>query len=364
MSYYGFGPYVPVAKRRAQAAREMEKLRKKGKVVSPVVIEGRKIASSFWGKAWCENLERYSDYENRLPRGRTYLRNGSVIDLQIARGQIQAIVSGSETYAVNIVISTVPPSRWKAIRKDCTGSIGSLVELLKGRLSKNVMERVCRAGAGLFPSPSEITMKCSCPDGARVCKHVAATLYGAGARLDEAPDLLFTLRGVDHSELIASAGEDLPITKTSAESGRILAHEDISALFGIDVHPEPAALGVNRATNFGQSTKTSTLRGTRASTKKPTGTAATATLAASPTVTKRLERSAAAKKGSLTKGAFAPAIAVKVEPPVKAIRALAKASGTPVSRQGSPIAQSESTLPRRIRTRAARWINSRSTKRR
>ena len=206
MSYYGFRPYVPVAKRRLLAARELEKLKKKGHIVSPVVIEGRTIARNFWGKAWCENLERYSDYANRLPRGRTYVRNGSVVDLQIERGQVRAMVSGSDIYSVRIEIGTVSQARWKALCKDCLGSIGSLVELLQGKLSKNVMERVCREGDGLFPSPREIKMTCSCPDWAGMCKHVAAVMYGAGARLDIAPDLLFTLRGVDPSELIVNAG--------------------------------------------------------------------------------------------------------------------------------------------------------------
>lgn len=320
MSYFGFRPYVPVAKRRQQAAREMEKLRKKGKIVSPVVIEGRKIARNFWGKAWCENLERYSDYANRLPRGRTYVRNGLVVDLQMARGRISAMVSGSEIYTVNIDISTVPPTRWKSIHGDCLGSIGSLVELLQGKLSKNVMERVCRPGDGLFPSPSEIRMKCSCPDGARMCKHVAATLYGAGARLDEAPDLLFTLRGVDRSELIVSAGADLPMMKTGVPSDRILADDDMAALFGVEMNPDPAARGVERAVKIGQSTKAVPVRGNKASvarppvktplppetsssTKKPSAKRITATVAALPAVTKRLERTAAAKKGSLAKGA-------------------------------------------------------------
>jgi uncharacterized Zn finger protein len=346
MSYYGFRPYVSVAKRRAQAAREMEKLRKKGKIDSPVFIEGRKIAHNFWGKAWCENLERYSDYQNRLPRGRTYVRNGSVVDLQIGRGQIQAMVSGSEIYTVNIVISTVPPARWEAIRRDCVGSIGSLVELLQGKLSKNVMERVCRAGAGLFPSPSEIRMKCSCPDGARMCKHVAATLYGTGVRLDETPDLLFTLRGVDQSELIVSAGDDLLKMKIDVTSDRFLADENLSALFGVDVDREPAALGVKRVAKFGQSTKAASSRGAKASLvappaktpapletplsiKKPKATVARATLAAPPAVTKKSQRNAVANKGSLTKGARPTMIAVKVEPPVKAVRAAAKASRSP-----------------------------------
>ena len=241
MSYYGFRPYVPVAQRRLQALREMEKLKKKGQTISPVAINGRKIAESFWGKAWCDNLERYSDYANRLPRGRTYVRNGSVVDLQIERGVVRAMVSGSSIYKVKIDIGAISQQRWRAIVKDCAGSIGSLVELLSGKLSKNVMERVCREGDGLFPAPTEIKMSCSCPDWAGMCKHVAATLYGAGARLDAAPDLLFTLRGVDRTELIAAAGAELPMTRTGGARERILADDDVAALFGVDMAPAPMA---------------------------------------------------------------------------------------------------------------------------
>jgi uncharacterized Zn finger protein len=237
MSFWSYRPYVSVAKRRAQAAKEVEKLKKKGRTILPVVLEGRKIAQSFWGKAWCDNLESYSDFENRLPRGRSYVRNGSVVDLQIARGSVQALVSGSNIYKVKIDIALAAPERWKAICRDCAGSIGSLVELLKGKLSKNVMERVCRENDGLFPAPREIKMSCTCPDWADMCKHVAATLYGAGARLDSAPELLFTLRGVDSAELIASAGVDDRLSQTGVSSKRILADDDVAALFGIEMAP-------------------------------------------------------------------------------------------------------------------------------
>ena len=239
MSYWGFRPYVPVAARRAQAAKEIEKLRKKGRAVSPVVVEGRKIARSFWGKAWCDNLERYSDFANRLPRGRTYVNNGSVIDLQIERGKVEALVSGSEIYKVKIDIAVAAPARWTAICADCAGSIGSLVELLQGKLSKHVMERVCREADGLFPAPREIKMSCSCPDWAGMCKHVAATLYGVGARLDSQPDLLFTLRGVNREDMVSTVGADLPLTATPAASDRVLADDDVAALFGLDM-AEPA----------------------------------------------------------------------------------------------------------------------------
>ena len=232
---WGWRPYVSVAERRRKAAREMEKRKKQGHAVSPVSIEGRAIARTFWGKSWCENLERYSDYANRLPRGRTYVRNGSVVDLQIKPGQIVAYVSGSELYKVALKIAPVPRPKWKSICSDCAGGIDSLVELLQGRFSKGVMERICRQGQGLFPSPAEIELSCSCPDWADMCKHVAAVLYGIGARFDRQPELLFRLRAVDEKELIASAGRATPLAKQGPAAGKLLGGEDLSAIFGLDM---------------------------------------------------------------------------------------------------------------------------------
>ena len=242
MGYYGYGwaPYVSVAQRQRKAASEMAKLKKKGHPVSPVVVDGRTIARTFWGKAWCDNLERYSDFSNRLPRGRTYVRNGSVIDLQIAPGEIQAMVSGSAIYKVKVKVAPVAKARWQSICTDCAGAIDSLIELLQGRFSKGVMERVCRQKAGLFPSPAEIQLSCSCPDGAYMCKHVAAVLYGIGARLDQQPDLLFRLHNVDEKELIAGAGQALPLARKATAATQILGGEDLSALFGLDMAPDAA----------------------------------------------------------------------------------------------------------------------------
>ncbi len=234
MAFYGWKPYVPVAERRRKAMRELEKRRKKGDGASPVVVEGRVIAKTFWGKSWCENLERYSDYANRLPRGRTYVRNGSVVDLQIAPGTIRALVSGSQLYEVSLSISPVEKARWKSICDDCGGAVESLVELLQGRLSKGVMERICRENHGLFPSPAEIELSCSCPDWADMCKHVAAVLYGIGARFDQQPELLFRLRGVDEKELIAGAGS-APLSTRGPSEGKVLAAEDLGDIFGLDM---------------------------------------------------------------------------------------------------------------------------------
>ena len=235
--YYGFKPYVSASARRARAARELAKLRKKGRQTSAVVIEGRKIARTFWGEAWCDNLERYSDYANRLPRGRTYVRNGSVVDLQVGPGSVTALVSGSTMYDVKVTVGPVPRARWAAICKDCSGAIDSLVELLQGRFSKGVMTRLCEGKTGLFPSPKEIAFACSCPDWASMCKHVAAVLYGIGARLDHQPELLFTLRKVDQQDLIASAGSDLSKKRTRPAGAKVLVSDDLSEMFGIEMAP-------------------------------------------------------------------------------------------------------------------------------
>ena len=242
--FFRWRPYVSMAERRRKAEREMAKLKKKGRPVSSVAIDGRAIAKTFWGKAWCDNLERYSDFSNRLPRGRTYVRNGAVLDLQIAPGEVKALVSGSSIYKVAVKVSAVPKARWRALSKDCAGDIHSLVELLQGRFSKGVMERICRQETGLFPAPAQIEFSCSCPDWASMCKHVAAALYGIGARLDAQPELLFKLRKVDEKDLIAKAGSGLPLSRKGPAADKVLAAGSLSELFGLDIadaEPGPSA---------------------------------------------------------------------------------------------------------------------------
>lgn len=242
MSWYAWRPYVPVAVRQARALSKMEKLRKKGLCIQPVRIEGRQIARSFWGQAWCDHLEKFSDYENRLPRGRSYIRNGSVCHLEIAEGAIHAMVSGTELYNVSIEIKKLAPKKWKDIKKRCAGQIGSLLELLQGRLSKSVMTVVADRDNGLFPHPKEISLHCSCPDWAVMCKHVAAVMYGVGARLDEKPELLFLLRGLDHEELISAEAGLAAVSNAEQTDGHPrIAESDLSHLFGIEITAAEAA---------------------------------------------------------------------------------------------------------------------------
>lgn len=253
--YGGFAPYVPVATRRANAAKHAEKLAKnEGRQLTPVKITGRAMATTFWGKAWCENLEAYSDFANRLPRGRTYARNGSVIDLQIKAGKIEAIVSGSEIYTVKISIDTLTKPHWTRLKAECSQSISSLIDLLQGRFDAGVMQRLAHPTEGLFPRPQEIKMQCSCPDSAGLCKHLAAVMYGVGNRLDVSPELLFTLRNVDHLELIgqAVAGGNLDRTLAAGQDNS-LADSDLGEIFGIDLDSSPAASPPKKASRVKRS---------------------------------------------------------------------------------------------------------------
>ncbi len=251
MGFYGrWAPYVSVAKRRANAAREANKLAKKGQELRPIRISSRAIANSFWGIAWCNNLEIYADWANRMPRGRTYARNGSIVDLQIRSGEISSIVSGSSLYKIKISIDKLEMKKWKAIRTDCAQQVGSLLDLMRGKLPEAVLKRLTDPKTGMFPGPKELKVSCSCPDYATVCKHVAATLYGVGHLLDSDPDLFFKMRGVDQSELV----NDAITTQTTSDTIGLdqqsdLAGEDLGTIFGIDLAvPEDAPSTVSKKT--------------------------------------------------------------------------------------------------------------------
>jgi uncharacterized Zn finger protein len=358
-SYGGWAPYVPVEKRRRNAAREAEALRKSGQTMTPVTIAGRTIATTFWGKAWCGNMESYQDYQNRLPRGRTYVRNGSVIDLQITPGRVSAVVSGSEIYHVSVSINEVPAVKWQAICADCAGGIDSLVELLQGRFSKGVMERLCRQEGGLFPRPSEIRFSCSCPDHAGMCKHIAAVLYGVGARLDHAPELLFRLRAVSEADLVAHVDAALPMAKSEPSNGRVLEGDDLSALFGLDMaQGAPAAPAAKRvrpkkrvASNPAAPAKPAGPK-TTPKAKKTAAPKAAAPKAAAPKAAapKAAATKAAATKAAATKAAATKAAATKAASAKQVAAAPAKAG----RRQAAKTAPVKPVAAKRPSPKAAR----------
>ena len=235
---YGDYPgYVDAAERKRRAQAALKDLAKKlGREPVPVPpSEGRVIAKTFWGKAWCSNLERYGDYATRLPRGRSYVREGAVVDLWIEAGKISARVAGSELYDVQVKILPVAAKSWTAIRQAASGKIDSVVEMLAGKLPDDVMRRVTEPD-GLFPAPREISFLCSCPDSARMCKHIAAVLYGIGMRFDVKPELLFTLRGADPQELVAAESVDWLTLRPP--SRRVLRDSVLGDVFGVDLVKE------------------------------------------------------------------------------------------------------------------------------
>ncbi len=243
MSFWSFPRYVSKAEKKARAEKKLNQLKKKKQDLRPVIIEGSAIARTWWGKAWNKNLERYADYSNRIGRGRSYVRCGSVLDLQINAGEIKALVHGSRAkpYSINIKIKKLSRNTWQQITSGCSGMLESLEELLAGKFPKALEETFMQRDSGLFPSPKELEFDCSCPDWASMCKHIAAALYGIGARLDEDPTLFFTLRGVDTGDLItrtvSNKAEDL-LKKASKKSARVIADADLSSVFGIDLAGE------------------------------------------------------------------------------------------------------------------------------
>jgi len=224
MAFWG---YSSASDKREARRRQTAKLEKSGRKLEPVTIQGLKIARSFWGKAWCEHLESFSDIYNRLERGRTYARNGSILHLAVEAGKLEALVSGTSLYQVEIHIDPLPDKIWQDIKQKCAGQVASMIELLEGKFSNQVMKIVTDRSHGLFPQPKQIHLKCDCPDGARMCKHVAAVLYGTGNRLDSQPELLFRLRGLDPMELFS-----LNLPEVDAE---LLPDDQLADIFGIEL---------------------------------------------------------------------------------------------------------------------------------
>ena len=240
MRYWGYPRYVSVAEKRAKAVRKLEQLKKKNLGIKPILVEGRSIAKTWWGKSWNLNLERYADYSNRIGRGRSYVRHGAVLDLKIDSGRVESLVQGtrSKPYSVNIRIKAVNKMVQQDIKAACEGELDSLQELLAGKFPKALGEIFMAKGRGLFPSPEEIEFSCSCPDWAYMCKHVAAALYGIGARLDEEPALFFKLRKVKMKDLITQAVEDQThklLKKAKKKTKRVIAESDLAGVFGIEI---------------------------------------------------------------------------------------------------------------------------------
>ena len=252
MGYWDYyPPYVSVAEKRAKAARKLKQLKKRNPDIKPILLEGTAIARTWWGKSWNLNLERYADYSNRIGRGRSYVRHGAVLDLQIDAGKVESLVQGtkSKPYSVSVKIKSVNKKIWQDIKSACEGKLDSLQELLAGKFPKALDVIFMAQGEGLFPTPKEIEFSCSCPDWAYMCKHVAATLYGIGARFDEDPELFFKLRKVKMKDLVTQAVEDKTrklLKKAKKKTARVIEESDLAGVFGIDIE-EPVVSNKKRS---------------------------------------------------------------------------------------------------------------------
>ena len=355
MSWYGWRPYVSVAQRRAQAAMEMEKLRKQGVDIEPVKTQGRKIAHTFWGKAWCDHFEKLSDYANRLPRGRTYVRNGSVCHLAVGEGVVEAMVSGSEIYSVAVSIRQLPAKKWGQLKARCAGQIGSALELLQGTLSDSVMGIVTHRDEGLFPLPKEIGFDCDCPDWAGMCKHIAAVLYGVGARLDTQPALLFRLRGVNHEDLVGIE-EAVAATAQRGKGGRRIADDDLGDVFGIDLaEDEPPAPPPTKAKAAPTTPAKKARKKATAKTGAPKGEKAKA---APPKAAKKTPKRAAKAGGARRKKAVVKAAAPKAKRTPRAQNAVPTATGLEVLKLRAKLGMSRAEFSRLLgvtATTVANW---------
>lgn len=302
MNWY-YAPYVSAAEKKRKAEKKLKTLKKKYPDIQPIIIDGKALAKTWWGKAWNTNLEKYADYSNRIGRGRSYVRQGSVLDLKLTKGKIASLVLGSEThpYSIQIKITKLHKKKWETIKKNAKDKIDSLQELLDGKFPKDLEDIFTAKGAGLFPSPNEITLDCSCPDWATMCKHVAATLYGIGARLDQDPALFFTLRGVNIDDLVGSVlkkrkAELLQSISNKKKSSRVLEGDDdkLSTLFNIDfAESEPMAA---RSRSVNKTSKKKTKKRVKKASEKTPISKASKKKTTKKKVSKKTSRKTAKKK--------------------------------------------------------------------
>lgn len=239
MAYYNrFPAYQTIDELKTKNIKKKKTYLKKHPDASPIVLEG-KLGKTWWGKSWNQNLERYADYENRLGRGKKYIKAEAILDFHIEEGRIYGEIAGSgrKIYNVDISIDTIDEQDWKQIQKVCGRRIDSLEQLLAGQFPNELKDIFFVKDHGLFPSSSQIHIYCDCPDYARLCKHAAAFLYATSIALDNNPTLFFELRGISMDAFINKAlGENLDdlIEKSKQKSNRILEDEDLEALFHLD----------------------------------------------------------------------------------------------------------------------------------
>jgi uncharacterized Zn finger protein len=254
--WWNFEPRKSVGQRKAEGKIAIHKLLK-GKPAQPVVGKRGTVATTFWGKAWVSHIRSIGEFESRLDRGRAIAGNGTLLHMEIEEGVVRAYVAGSELYSIGVKIQPLKPKRWEQIKSACAGNLGSMVELLQGKFSDEVMRVLIDPKTGMFPSDNDFDLDCSCPDWTRLCKHLAGVLFAVGAKLDQQPELLFTLRGVNPIDLIQVSPV---VAKSTSDTSDVLDQSALSDVFGVDfagvdVAPKAADKGTSASKRPGSSKK-------------------------------------------------------------------------------------------------------------
>ncbi len=224
--------YVRVQKRRTYARDIAAQLERQGEILTPAVAHGKNIANQFWGRAWCHAIDEWQDCAYRLPGGRSLLKNGGVIDLKISRNSVIARVAADQVYDVQLHYRDADPYSVAELRSQCAGKLTGLLDFIQGKLSEEVMQYICNPVYGLFPEYGDFKISCTCLDDAVLCRHAAAALYAVATRLDDEPELFFTLRGIDAKDFFEA--EDI-LTQTGSNSAEGLSADELSKTFGIDI---------------------------------------------------------------------------------------------------------------------------------
>ncbi|GAB3942265.1 SWIM zinc finger family protein [Micromonospora vulcania] len=197
------------------------------------------IGRSWWSRRFLEVLESFA-LGTRLTRGRSYARAGQVLRLDITPGLVSAVVQGSraQPYQVSIKLTPFPPALWARVEKELAGQAFFSARLLAGDLPDELEELFAASGAPLFPAGvGELTQRCSCPDFAVPCKHLAATFYLLAEAFDADPFELLHWRGRSRAELL----DQLRALRAEA-TGVPVPGDPVSALPGEDAGstvPEP-----------------------------------------------------------------------------------------------------------------------------
>lgn len=164
--------------------------------------------NTWWGEQWLNALT-HIDYDNRLPRGRTYANKGAVKDLKLSGGALHAKVQGSRPrpYQVSIQVPSLTEKNVENLLDALVSDPGVIARLLNGELDPSVLTHAQYLGIAIFPSKwKDLAMQCSCPDWAVPCKHLAAAIYLMSREIDSNPFLVFSLRSVDLAQRLKVRG--------------------------------------------------------------------------------------------------------------------------------------------------------------